>query len=110
MAGSTLVQKQWTEDLIAGQVRLRCSFGRMGKQVLRFTVQLEAYSDDRWRPVVRYDNSHGFCHRDTLHADGTQDKTRVFVGDINTTFTHAIDDLKANWQDQVARYLKEISQ
>lgn len=111
MAGPTLVQRQWTEDLIVGEVRLRCSFGRRGKQVLRFTVQLEeAFCQDRWRPVVRYDNAHGFWHRDTIHADGTQDKTGVFVGDISTTFTHAIDDLKANWQVQVTRYLEEISQ
>jgi hypothetical protein len=107
MVGPTLIHRQWTEDLLAGFVRLRCVYERRGKLVLKFTVQLEALREGRWHPIVRYDNAHGFCHRDTIHADGTQDKTAVFVGDINATFTYAIDDLKANWPAYHARYLQE---
>jgi hypothetical protein len=58
--------------------------------------------------VVRYDNAHGFCHRDTLHPDGTQDKTPVFVGDVNATFTHAIAELRGDWEAHRARFLGEI--
>jgi hypothetical protein len=77
--------------------------------MLQFTVQVEVRLGDTWQPIVRYDNAHGFCHRDIIHADGTQDKTPVYVGDIHATFTHAIDDLKANWPAYHARYLKEIN-
>jgi hypothetical protein len=71
-------------------------------------VQLEISHGESWQPIVRYDNAHGFCHRDTLHADGSQDKTRVFVGDLNETFTYAVEDLRANWQAYRSRYLGEI--
>jgi hypothetical protein len=57
---------------------------------------------------MRYDNAHGFCHRDCLHPDGTQDKTRIYVGDVNETFSYAIDDLRTNWEAHQARFLKEI--
>lgn len=107
MPGLRLVQRRWTEDFVDGEVRLRCSYKRHGKQVLQFTVQLEMWREDNWQPIVRYDNAHGFCHRDTIHADGAQDKTAVFVGDVNATFTYAIDDLKANWPAYVDRYVKE---
>ena len=57
-----------------------------------------------WRPVVRYDNAHGFCHRDVIHVDGSQEKVPVFYGDANDTFTRAIGDLRANWESHRARF------
>jgi hypothetical protein len=32
--------------------------------VLQFVVQLEVEQEGAWMPVIRYDNAHGFCHRD----------------------------------------------
>ena len=109
MGAPGLVRREWTEDVVAGSVRLRCAYQRRGKQVLKFTVQLEVRREDRWCAVVRYDNAHGFCHRDTIHADGTQEKTAVFVGDVRETFTYAIEDLKTHWPAHHARHLREIS-
>jgi hypothetical protein len=109
MAGARVVEREWTEDLLAGEVRLRCVYKRRGRQVLRFTVQVEVRAGEDWRPIVRYDNAHGFSHRDTIHADGAQEKTQVFVGDMNATFTYASDDLKANWPAHYARYRKETN-
>jgi hypothetical protein len=57
-------------------------------------VQLEIFYGGSWEAIVRYDNAHGFCHRDTLQSDGSQDKTRVFVGDLNDTFTYAVEELR----------------
>jgi len=74
---------------------------------VRFTVQLEIFYQGGWAPVVRYDNAHGFCHRDTLHRGGSQDKTGVSVGDVNQTFTYAIEELRANWEAHRTRYLGE---
>jgi hypothetical protein len=88
---------------------LRCSFERLGKEVQRFTVQLEVWHRETWQPIVRYDNAHGFCHRDTIHADGTQEKTPVFLGDLNATLTYSIQDLKGNWRAHHARYLREVN-
>lgn len=61
-----------------------------------------------WIPVVRYDNAHGFCHRDTLHADGSQDKTAIYSGDANENFTLAVKDLQDHWQAHRARFLGEL--
>ncbi len=58
--------------------------------------------------MVRYDNAHGFCHRDTLHPDGSQDKVGALVGDANQAFTFAIDELRASWQTHRDRYLREL--
>ena len=57
--------------------------------------------------MVRYDNAHGFSHRDTMHPDETQDKTRILVGDLNETFSYAIAEVKAKWRDHRSRYLSE---
>jgi hypothetical protein len=90
------------------EAHIRCIFERLGHQILRFTVQLEISHQGTWTPVVRYDNAHGFCHRDTLHPDGTQEKTGIFVGDLNDTFTYAIDELKVHWEMHRARDLGEL--
>jgi hypothetical protein len=102
------VERKWFIRVAPEEARIRCGLGRLKGRVLRFTVQLEILHEESWIPVVRYDNAHGFCHRDTLHADGTQDKTGVFIGDLNETFTYAIADLKANWESHRDRYLGEI--
>lgn len=65
------------------EVQIRCRYRRQGNRILDYTVQLEIRYQDCWQPVVRYDNAHGFCHFDTIHADGTQDKTPVYRGDAN---------------------------
>lgn len=109
MAGSGPVQRQWTEDFVTGSVRLRCAYQHRGKILSRFMVQLEVSREGAWYAVVRYDNAYGYTHRDTLHGDGSQEKSAVFVADANATLTCAIEDFKANWPAYHARYLKEIN-
>jgi hypothetical protein len=108
MTDSDITSRSWLVDLVPDEVRLRCSYRRRRKRIVRYTVELEIYYTDEWRPVVRYDNAHGFCHRDMIHADDTQDKTPVYYGDANQTFTQAIDDLRENWQAHRARFLREV--
>jgi hypothetical protein len=108
MADPQPTTRSWLVSLGPDDVRLRCSYVRVGKRVERFTVQLEVRQADAWHPVVRYDNAHGFCHRDTLHPNGTQEKTPVFFGDLNASFTMAIDELRTNWAAHRDRFLKEI--
>src|SRR6266480_2782990 len=98
MAETQPARRFWFVELSPESARLRCSFVRRGKTIQAFTVQMEIRIGESWVPVVRYDNAHGFCHRDTLHADGTQDKTHVFIGDVNATFTFAIEDLRSHWE------------
>jgi hypothetical protein len=100
--------RTWFVIVADGEARIRCRYDRLRKQILRFAVQLEILHQGTWRPVVRYDNAHGFCHRDPLHPDGTPDKTRILVGDLNESFTYAIEDLRANWEAHHARFLGEL--
>ncbi len=108
MDGAGPTRKTWLIRVTPNEAHIRCIYERFKNQILRFTVQLELLQEGTWTPIVRYDNAHGFCHRDTLHPDGSQDKTGVFVGDENETFTYAIEDLRANWEAHRARYLGEI--
>ncbi len=108
MGAAQLSERHWFVEVDPGRVRVRCAYQRMGKRIVRFTVQLEIEHTRAWLPVVRYDNAHGFCHRDDLHPDGSQDKTPVVVGDVNSTFTYAIEDLRTNWTVYRARFLGEM--
>jgi hypothetical protein len=107
MDGSQPIERTWFVQVVPQEARLRCRYQRIKNRVVRFTVQLEISLDGNWAPVVRYDNAHGFCHRDTLHPDGSQDKRGVPIGDVNQTFTYAIEELRANWEAHRARYLGE---
>src|SRR5947208_1583347 len=107
MSGKQQASRSWFIDLAADSAQLRCSFQRVGKQVQEFVVQLEIWHRENWRPIVRYDNAHGFCHRDNLHPDGSQDKSPLLLGDVNEVFTFAIEDLRSNWEIYRSRYLAE---
>ena len=108
MPGPEPTHRAWIIELLTDEVQIRCAYKRQGKRLTQFTVQLEVNHRETWQPVVRYDNAHGFCHCDTIHADGTQDKTPLFIGDANDTFTSAIKDLRAHWATHRDRYLREI--
>jgi hypothetical protein len=105
-----LTSRTWIAELRPDEARMRCTMKRRGRDVLRFSVQLEILDSGCWVPVVRYDNAHGFCHRDTIHRDGGQEKTPVYFGNPGETFTLAIDDIRANWEGQMKRYLSETDE
>ena len=107
MSDPNVTERTWVIDLVPDEVRLRCSYRRRQHRIIKFTVQVEVFCEGAWQPAVRYDNAHGFCHRDTIHADGSQEKEPVYYGDANDTFTQAIEDLKANWEAHRNRFLKE---
>jgi hypothetical protein len=96
MTDAEVTIRSWMVDIVPDEVRLRCSYHRRRKRIVHYTVQLEIQRSRQWHAVVRYDNAHGFCHRDTIHADGTQEKTAVYYGNANETFTRAIADLQDN--------------
>lgn len=72
----------------------------------RFTVQLEVLAGGKWRPVVRYDTSHRFAHRDLYRAPG-----RAVKSDLKITFdealTHALADLRDYWESYREKFLGE---
>jgi hypothetical protein len=67
--------------------RLRVSAQKKKGQVSRFVVQYEALIREKWRPIVRYDNSHGFSHKDIIHSKGNIEKQPLYFQNFNMAFT-----------------------
>jgi hypothetical protein len=76
-------------------------------QVIEFSVQFETFINGEWFPVVRYDTSHGFAHRDLLDIKGQKRKAPLFTTDNNDALTFAENDIKDNWQVYKQRFLEE---
>jgi len=74
-------------------------------EVRTFTVQLEIFVDDQWRPAVRYDSVHGFAHQDRYFLDGRSTKTELYM-DFTEALTFADEDIKENWTDYRDRFLR----
>ncbi|HUY35727.1 MAG TPA: hypothetical protein VMV69_23490 [Pirellulales bacterium] len=108
MGDAPAVEREWILGVLPDEARIRCHYRRRANRVLEYTVQLEIRHDEAWRPVIRYDNAHGFCHRDTIHPDGTQDKMPIHRGDSNDNFTWAIEELRAHWESERTRFLREV--
>ena len=83
-----------------------CHTRSKGK-VTEFMVQYEIFVKDKWHPVVRYDTSHGYAHKDLMHADGRKEKTHLLFTDLNICLTYAENDLRANWKFYRKGFLKE---
>jgi hypothetical protein len=77
-------------------------------KILKFVAQYEALFRDEWRPIVRYDTSHGFAHKDIIHYDGDQEKQPLYFPDLNIAFTFAVQDLKISWRWYRMAYTKEM--
>ena len=88
--------------------RRRIRHERIEGKIVRFMVQYEILVKGQWHPVVRYDTSHGFAHRDLMHPDGRKEKTDLLSKDLNICLTFAENDLRANWTDYRRRFLKEV--
>jgi len=90
--------------LFDNQNAARVRFETERNRVLGFMVQLECLFGDDWHPVVRYDTTHGFAHRDLLRPSGETEKTATPVRDYNEALTFAIQDLIENWESYRRRY------
>jgi hypothetical protein len=76
-------------------------------KIVYFRIQYETKIGEDWYPVVRYDTSHGFAHRDLINRKGEVTKTPLFIRDYNDALTFGENDLKANWKIYKERFLKE---
>lgn len=100
-----------TEEFVArltDDCRRRHRHTHFKGRVISFRVQLEIYVKNKWYPVVRYDTTHGFAHRDFIHPDGHSEKTPIFAQHYNDALTFAEADLKDNWEFYRERFLKEV--
>jgi hypothetical protein len=76
------------------------------RRIRAFTIQLEILSAEQWWPMVRYDTTHNFAHRDLYTKDGKQLKTPLGM-DFNQARTFAQKDILDNWQEYRKIFLGE---
>ena len=90
--------------------RLRVRIALIDGAVTSFTVQYETLIDDRWYPVVRYDNAHGRGHRDTLNARGETTAKDWLPDHVNhqDALTTAQNDLRINWERYRSTFLERV--
>ena len=89
--------------------RIRCWFKTEKGEVIEIlVVQYETFINDQWLPVVRYDTSHGFFHRDLYDATGREYKERLDMN-LSEALTFAIRDIRKNWKTYKSRLQGEQS-
>ncbi|MBI4685972.1 MAG: hypothetical protein HY755_12370 [Nitrospirae bacterium] len=89
--------------------RIRINAVKDRGKILKFVVQYESLIKNKWHPIVRYDNSHGFAHKDIIHPSGLREKQPLYFQTFSAAFTFAIQDLKISWRWYRAAYEKELN-
>ena len=92
-------EKYWIQDFSTGIDRLRIHFITEGGRVISIVViQYEAYVDGKWRAIVRFDETHGFFHRDVMSPTNGQEKTTQPVVNKELALNDAITHIKQLWR------------
>jgi hypothetical protein len=91
-----------TED-----TRERRTFEIERGQVTAFRLQLEVRVQGKWKPVIRWDTSHGFVDRDRYNLQGEKRKVILNVS-FKEGLARAQDDLNANWHIYRRRFLEGL--
>jgi hypothetical protein len=73
--------------------------------VVSFVVQLEVELWDEWMPVIRYDMAHGRAHID-LYETPTRKRKQFLELSPAEALTLAEEDLKENWEEYQAEFLR----
>ncbi|HEY84852.1 MAG TPA: hypothetical protein G4N96_07050 [Chloroflexi bacterium] len=77
-------------------------------EITGFLIQYEAFINEQWYPVVRYDATHGQPHRDVLHPDGSQSKEMYSYYNNAEVVTIGKQDIFRNWQQYRASFEREM--
>jgi hypothetical protein len=73
--------------------------------VVKFVVQLEVKWKGAWKPVLRYDCSHDYAHKDCYNLNERRKKISLYM-DYQDALIFADDDINENWQIYRERFLK----
>lgn len=85
-------------------------------KVAEFTIQYETmvfqhllFEYEAWRPVVRYDTSHGLPHKDMLDLNGQlKEKIWLYNMSYEDALSYAEKDINANWEVYKKNFLVEM--
>lgn len=102
-------KKEFTKELAPnGDDRLRVFIHLEKGKVTDIVVQYESRITDKWHPIVRYDCSHGFFHRDVMSFKGDTIKQPIPIENLNDALTYAEQDLKDRWEWYKEKFKKGI--
>ncbi|MDZ7698521.1 MAG: hypothetical protein U5R49_16870 [Deltaproteobacteria bacterium] len=74
-------------------------------KVLYFAVQLELRVNEDWKPVVRYDCSHRFSHKDKYDIKGNKTKLPLDLS-FESALTFGEWDIDENWSKYREGFLR----
>ena len=77
-------------------------------KITGFVVQYEILFEEDWLPIVRYDTSHGYAHKDLLNPDGSEEKIFIGVTSLNEALVMADMDINENWERYKERYFRRL--
>ena len=92
----------------AADVRERRRFEGEGGKIVSFRVQLEVRVEGEWKPVIRWDNAHGFVDCDRYSLKGARTKTILNLA-TEEGLSLAQNDLNRNWREYRRRFLEGLS-
>jgi hypothetical protein len=95
---------EYVRALGEGARERHCHEARRGT-VVSFVVQLEVELRGAWVPVIRYDMAHGRAHID-LYETPTQKRKQFLELSPTEALTLAEEDLKENWEEYQAEFLR----
>lgn len=91
-----------------GHDRLRVRLNIKDGELIDVVYQYETYLDDKWIPIVRYDCSHGFFHRDIIKPNGDKEKQIIEIDNLKNASKYAEQDLRDRWEWYKERYIKKM--
>jgi hypothetical protein len=104
-----LGKKEFTKELSPeGDDRLRIRITIEKGRIREIVVQYESKIRDKWFPIVRYDCSHGFFHRDVLNPRGEKTMNPISIHNLKDALTYAEQDIKDRWEWYKEKFKKGI--
>jgi hypothetical protein len=102
-------KKEFTKILTPeGEDRLRIKITAEKGEVIDVVVQFESKVKDKWVPIVRYDCSHGYFHRDVINPKGEKTKQLIPITNLKDALTYAEQDIKDRWEWYKEKFKKGI--
>src|ERR1035437_677680 len=86
--------------------RLRIKIHSEKGKLIDIVIQYESLINNKWKPIVRYDCSHGFFHRDVMKPNGEKEKQLISITTLKDALNYAEQDIKDRWEFYKERFKK----
>lgn len=91
-----------------GHDRLRVRLLIYKGELIDVVYPYEAFINNNWIAIVRYDCSHGFFHKDVMLPNGNKENHEISIEDLKTASKYAEQDLKDRWEWYKERFTKKM--